>query len=73
MSSYAASKLADAEIYKYLCYEHPGLFVLNIHPGVIKMTVRDKGLASGLVDFHDDNKFEFVVLSYLPSYWGFIS
>lgn len=35
-SGYHASKLAAAKIFDYLHREHPHLFVLNFHPGLIK-------------------------------------
>lgn len=33
--AYASSKLAATKVFEYLHYEHPNLFVLNIHPGLI--------------------------------------
>lgn len=35
-SAYHASKLAAAKIFDYLHHEHPKLFVLNFHPGLIE-------------------------------------
>jgi NADP-dependent 3-hydroxy acid dehydrogenase YdfG len=35
-SAYHASKLAAIKIFDYLHHENPQLFVLNIHPGVLK-------------------------------------
>ncbi|KAM0247767.1 hypothetical protein ACHAQJ_009700 [Trichoderma viride] len=34
--SYHASKLAAIKIFDYLHYENPELFVINIHPGILK-------------------------------------
>lgn len=44
MSSYAASKLAAGKVFEYLHHEHSDLFVLNIHPGMIKTSMSDKAL-----------------------------
>jgi NAD(P)-dependent dehydrogenase (short-subunit alcohol dehydrogenase family) len=58
MSSYAASKLAAAKVYEYLHYEHPGLFVLSVHPGTIRTSMSDKALGekAGAGIPYDDGK-----------------
>jgi NAD(P)-dependent dehydrogenase (short-subunit alcohol dehydrogenase family) len=58
MSSYAASKLAAAKVYEYLHYEHPGLFVLSVHPGTVKTSMSDKALGekAGVGIAYDDGK-----------------
>jgi NAD(P)-dependent dehydrogenase (short-subunit alcohol dehydrogenase family) len=53
MSSYAASKLAAAKVYEYLHYEHPGLFVLSVHPGTVKTGMSEKALGGVEVAFDD--------------------
>jgi NAD(P)-dependent dehydrogenase (short-subunit alcohol dehydrogenase family) len=53
MSSYAASKLAAAKVYEYLHHEHPGLFVLSVHPGTIKTDMSDKALGGVEVPYDD--------------------
>jgi NAD(P)-dependent dehydrogenase (short-subunit alcohol dehydrogenase family) len=63
MSSYAASKLAAAKVYEYLHYEHPNLFVLNVHPGTIKTTMSDKALAPGAVFPYDHSRCKRVSLT----------
>ncbi|SMR55856.1 unnamed protein product [Zymoseptoria tritici ST99CH_3D1] len=49
MSSYAASKLAAGKVFEYLHHEHPELFVLSVHPGMIRTGMADTALADGVV------------------------
>jgi len=53
MSSYAASKLAAAKVYEYLHHEHPGLFVLSVHPGTVRTGMSEKALGGVEVAFDD--------------------
>jgi NAD(P)-dependent dehydrogenase (short-subunit alcohol dehydrogenase family) len=58
LSGYSASKLAAAKVYEYLHHEHPGLFVLNVHPGTINTPMLEKALgAKAGAEFpYDDGK-----------------
>ena len=55
-SGYHTSKLAAAKMFDYVRVEHPGFFVLNIHPGVISTAMDDKNEASRDALPHDDSK-----------------
>ena len=46
-SSYDASKLASAKLFDYVHRENPKLFVLNIHPGVIRTAMNEKDIERG--------------------------
>jgi short-subunit dehydrogenase involved in D-alanine esterification of teichoic acids len=52
-----------AQTYGKLHYEHPSLFVLNVHPGTIKTTMSDKALAPGAVFPYDCSKCKRVSLT----------
>lgn len=56
-SGYHTSKLASAKMFDYLHKEHPNLFVLNVHPGVIVTAMNDKTKDSGTVLPFDDGMF----------------
>jgi NAD(P)-dependent dehydrogenase (short-subunit alcohol dehydrogenase family) len=55
-SGYHTSKLAAAKFFEYVHYENPDLFVLNIHPGVIKADMDKKTLAAGVELPYDESE-----------------
>ncbi|KAL6250566.1 hypothetical protein RBB50_002868 [Rhinocladiella similis] len=56
MSGYHTSKLAAAKLFDYLHYEHPSLFVLNVHPGVIESGMNKSNDRPGPAMDFDDSK-----------------
>jgi len=58
LSGYSASKLAAAKVYEYLHHEHPGLFVLSVHPGMIRTAMSFKALGgkAGVEFPYDDGE-----------------
>lgn len=56
MSAYHTSKLAAAKLFDYLHYEHPSLFVLNVHPGVIESEMSKRVNQAGPAMDFDDSK-----------------
>ena len=55
-SGYHTSKLAAAKLFDYIHQEYPELFVLNVHPGVIKTAMDTKALAAGVELPYDTSK-----------------
>jgi NAD(P)-dependent dehydrogenase (short-subunit alcohol dehydrogenase family) len=56
VSAYHGSKLAAAKLFEYVRDENPGIFVLNIHPGVIDTAMAKKNEASKDTLPFDDSK-----------------
>lgn len=50
------SKLAAAKFFEYIHYEHPDLFVLNVHPGVIQTGMAAKAQEGGTNMPFDESK-----------------
>ena len=55
-SAYHTSKLAAAKMFDYVRAEHPSLFVLNIHPGVIETDMDAKNKEAMEAIPHDDSE-----------------
>lgn len=53
-SSYSTSKLAGIKLFESVQAENPELRVVNVHPGVIKSEMSDKGAAQGATLSFDD-------------------
>jgi NAD(P)-dependent dehydrogenase (short-subunit alcohol dehydrogenase family) len=61
-SSYRASKIGATKLFEYVAAEHPELFVLQVHPGLILTTgVADKILENVKGFSGDEGKFECVL------------
>jgi len=61
-SGYHLSKLAAAKLFDYVHHEHPELFVLNIHPGVMVTAMDAKNGAVSEALPHDDSKLYILYL-----------
>lgn len=46
-SGYATSKLAATKFFEYVSHEHPELFVLSVHPGVLGTEMSEKAMRDG--------------------------
>lgn len=62
-SAYHRSKLVSAKVFEYAHYEYPEFFVLDIHPGVIKIAMDAKTVESGTEQPYDEIKLpaDFVI------------
>jgi NAD(P)-dependent dehydrogenase (short-subunit alcohol dehydrogenase family) len=60
-SAYHTSKLAAAKFFDYVHQEYPELFVLNVHPGVIKTSMDAKTVAAGVELPYDTSRLAFLI------------
>ncbi|PVH87249.1 NAD(P)-binding protein [Cadophora sp. DSE1049] len=68
MSGYAISELAATRVMDYFGMEHPGVRVMNVHPGVLETEMNKKAVEAGFVLPFDDVELSasFIVWSVSP-------